>query len=169
MTSVGIIVGRFQVPEVSKEIYELINQCISKHKTCIIVLGEAPIPGSRNNPLSLDSRKAMMWSAFPGTRILSIKDHPSDSKWSEMLDAMISEHVTNVPLIIYGTKDRFIDRYTGRYHTSELPDNSEKKNTLKKELSNSVDFRKGVVQAFEKNVFKGVPHGRHRVVPQLKT
>lgn len=157
MTSVGIIVGRFQVPEISKDVYEFVNQCISKHRTCLIILCEAPIPGSRNNPLSIDARKAMMWSAFPGTRILSLKDHPIDEKWSEKLDEMIREHVANTPLIIYGTKDRFIKRYKGRYHTSEIPDSIDKKWDAKKELVNSTDFRKGVVHAFEKTYPKVYP------------
>ena len=157
MTSVGVIVGRFQVPEISRDVYEVVNHCISKHNTCIIVLCEAPIPGSANNPLSIDSRRAMLWAAFPGTRILSLKDHPLDDKWSEKLDTMIVEHVANMPLIIYGTKERFIKRYNGRFHTSEIPDNSFKKSESKKELVNSTEFRKGVVHAFEQTYPKVYP------------
>lgn len=150
---VGVIVGRFQVPELHEAHIELIQSVIEKHPKVIIFLGLSPCKTTYNNPLDFEARKQMILQKFPDVNVLYIKDEASDTVWSRKLDAQIGDIIgANQTALLYGSRDSFIGYYDGKFPTIELESSRIISGTeLRKEASNKVksspDFRAGVIWA----------------------
>lgn len=152
-TDVGVIVGRFQVPELHEAHVELIDSVVAKHTKVIMFLGLAPVIGTRNNPLDFESRRMMIQERYPNIITLYINDVPSDEVWAEKLDKMISDMVSPTQTVtLYGGRKGFLSRYKGKYKTIELEaksfvSGSEIRNRISKSVKNSAEFRMGVIWA----------------------
>lgn len=152
---VGVIVGRFQVPELHDAHRDLIQTVCDHHDKVIIFLGLSPVLGTRENPLDFESRKKMLLEEFPEVNVLYIKDIGDDATWSRKLDSMIGDLTTPAQsVVLYGGRDSFIDRYSGRHATQELVQDSylNSGTTVRREVARSSakgsdDFRRGVVWA----------------------
>lgn len=150
---VGVIVGRFQVPELHTAHRTLIQAVCDKHDKVVIFLGLSPLMVTRENPLDFESRKQMLLEAFPKITVLYIKDVNSDEAWSDCLDGMIADVTTpSQTVALYGGRDSFLGHYTGRYSALELEQDAFVSGTeIRKAISRSVkassDFRAGVVWA----------------------
>src|ERR1051325_9345005 len=75
LTDVGVLVGRFQVPELHQAHKELIGKIAGWHKKFLIVLGCSPTLVSRHNPLDFQARKLMINSHYPDLPIVPLMDH----------------------------------------------------------------------------------------------
>ncbi len=75
---VGVIVGRFQVPDLHQAHRDLIEKVISQHQKTIIFLGLSPCKSTRNNPLDFEARKNMILDSYPDVIVLYIDDIPCD-------------------------------------------------------------------------------------------
>lgn len=63
----------------------------------------------------------MILKHFPDVTILYIKDVESDEAWSNQLDNNILDIASPTSTItLYGSRDSFINYYTGRFETKEL-------------------------------------------------
>jgi len=150
---VGVIVGRFQVPDLHEAHKELIDGVCSEHQKVIIFLGLSPLLVTRNNPLDFEARKQMLLNVYPKVNVLYIKDDPSDEIWSKKLDSQISDLITpNQTVTLYGGRASFIDRYHGKFHTQELLQSryvsgSEIRKMISKTVKSSSEFRAGVIWA----------------------
>lgn len=117
---VGVIIGRFQVPELHSAHKDLIEHVRSEHGKVIIFLGLAPIQ-NEENPLDFESRKQMILASYPDVNVLYIKDVNSDTVWSKRLDGMVGDLLTpSQTAVLYGGRDSFIDHYSGKHATREL-------------------------------------------------
>jgi bifunctional NMN adenylyltransferase/nudix hydrolase len=152
-TSVGVIIGRFQVPELHEAHTELIQSVCNEHSKVILILGVSPLLGSTNNPLDFESRKQMILEKFPTVTVLYIKDTKYDSIWSQRLDALIEDVITPTQTVtLYGSRDSFISRYSGKFATAELEaknyvSGTEIRKSIKDKVLPSYDFRAGVIWA----------------------
>jgi bifunctional NMN adenylyltransferase/nudix hydrolase len=152
---VGIIIGRFQVPDLHEAHLELIQSVVNRHPKVIMFLGLSPAKTTYNNPLDFEARKQMILDKFPNINILYIKDQKQDDVWSKNLDAQISDLIgPNQTVVLYGGRDSFIPHYTGRFPTLELePKRVASGKEIRKEVGKatkgSVDFRRGVIWAVE--------------------
>lgn len=152
---VGVIVGRFQVPELHQAHRELIEHVTRSHNKTVIFLGLSPLTGTRENPLDFESRKQMILKQFPDVNVLYIKDHPSDDAWARRLDEMVGDVLTPTQTaVLYGGRDSFINHYpTKKFATRELTQDvwvsgSEmRKDIAKRSTKASPDFRAGAVWA----------------------
>lgn len=151
---VGVIVGRFQVPQLHPSHKELIQFVVNKHPKVIILLGVPGTLGTRENPLDFEMRKQMILTDFPNVNVLLANDCVSDEIWSKNLDSTISSVTTpNQKVVLYGGRDSFMGHYKGRFPTVELDSGMVHSGTeIRKEASvkaiNSSDFRSGVVWAY---------------------
>lgn len=153
--TVGVIVGRFQVPELTNGHKEIFDYVLSKgYDENIVILGIAPIKATKTNPLDFDSRKKMIIEAYPNTfTIMYLKDEPSDEEWSKKLDKMILENMTRgKDVIIYGNKESFIDHYVGTLKTEEyiqkiICSEAEERFYTGKKVQNNAEWRAGVMWA----------------------
>lgn len=150
---VGVLVGRFQVPNLHPGHIELIQSVCETHPKVIIFLGLAPTKATRNNPLDFESRKQMILEKFPNVIVLYIKDIKSDEIWSTRLDQQILDVIgPEQTVVLYGSRDSFISHYSGRFKCIELlQERFVSGSDIRKEISRSVmntpEFRAGVIWA----------------------
>ena len=153
-TSIGVIVARFQVAELTEGHKEILNYVLAKkHNQNVIFLGVAPTRATKNNPLDFDSRRRMIEEAFPGQfTILYQKDDPSDQAWSESLDQKIADIAGTRDVILYGSRDSFGDHYFGKYtfeeyHQRIYCSGTEQRLLAGKQVKSSRDWRFGCLYA----------------------
>lgn len=152
-TTVGILVGRFQVPELHEAHQKLIEQVCKNHPKVIIFLGVSPALCTRKNPLDFEARKQMILEKYPDINVLYIKDIVSDDAWSKNLDSQICDLVSpNQIPILYGSRDSFIPHYKGVFETKELESNSyvsgtEARINASARAKSYSEFRSGVIWA----------------------
>ena len=153
LTEVGVIVGRFQCPELHACHIDLIRYVVERHEQTIIFLGLSPIKATWNNPLDFESRKGMVLEKFPEVTVLYIKDQKSDIVWSNTLDEMIGDIIgPHHSATLYGGRDSFIEHYTGKRECLELESNrilsaTEIRGKISKKVMHTSDFRAGVTWA----------------------
>lgn len=150
---VGVIVGRFQVPNLHDGHRQLINFVTERHSKVLIVLGMIEASNSTNNPLDFEARRQMIQEEYPNITVLYVKDVPDDFIWSTNLDGVISDFVSPTQTVmLYGSRDSFIDAYEGRFDTFELMQENHMSGTaIRNHVRNTCrpndDFRAGVIWA----------------------
>lgn len=153
--TVGVIIGRFQVPNLHAGHKELIYSILDRHKKVVVLLGSTPgVLVTRRQPMDFMTRKLMLEEEFHHRLIiLPLQDMPDDQDWSEQVDSKIIETFgDHTSVNLYGSRDSFIPHYKGKFHTIALQDSVELSGTeIRKEVSDEVrqseDFRKGVIYA----------------------
>src|SRR3954467_3740233 len=151
---VGVIIGRFQVPKLHEGHRDVIRHVCEAHNKVLLFLGLSPLLGTRENPLDFEARRQMILEEFPQVNVLYVKDQPSDEWWSEKLDRMIGDLVTPAQtVVLYGGRDSFQARYTGKYPTRELVADSYisgsqiRKAVSTRSVRQNPHFREGVIWA----------------------
>ncbi len=147
---IGVIVGRFQVPELMEGHKHVVDNVVEAHKQVIIVLGVSPTLGTKKNPLGYIPRMQMLQETYPDAIITHIMDINFDEVWSQCLDTLIRSLCPIGSVCLYGSRDSFISQYHGIYPTFEIGINTTKEGTkireeVGKQVVDSVDFRKGVI------------------------
>jgi bifunctional NMN adenylyltransferase/nudix hydrolase len=152
--SYGVVVGRFQVTDLTEGHMELFRQVRRNHKTVIVFVGVAPASLTQNHPLDFPTRKIMIQAKFPEFIVLPLRDTRDDGSWSEQLDYAISGIADFGDVTLYGGRDSFVPHYHGRFKPVELAlsvDASISATDNRKEHSNKVldssDFRAGMIYA----------------------
>ena len=102
-TSVGIIVGRFQIPELTDPMRKLINAVYDAHIHTACFLKTHPVPGHRSNPLSFVNRRQMLQDEYPDMFIAPIMDMAVSEKWQAALIGEIRKHYPLYHVVVYFT------------------------------------------------------------------
>lgn len=151
---VGVVVGRFQTPYLTKGQKELLSFADASCTQLIVVLGVSPLKVSYRHPLNVESRRLMVKEFHPDAIVLWKSDRSDDGVWSEELDAMLAPYVgQNQTVLLFGGRDSFIPRYHGRHVTHQVPEDSshESATDLRRSVGRDVidhaNFRQGVVWA----------------------
>ena len=149
---IGVIVARFQVPELHSAHVKLLDTVTTLHKKVIVFLGIPPTDSlTKTNPLDFASRKAMIQNDYPDVTIIPLRDQRSNEIWSNKLDEKISEPFRGGKALLYGGRESFIPYYTGKHTTIELVgkptelSGTQIRDEASKIIVNSTDWRKGVV------------------------
>ena len=118
MTKVGVIVGRFQVPELHAGHKKLISQCFNENDRTIIVIGVSPIIDKRN-PLTGSEVYSVVqghiydWIYLYGKEypnILFINDNMNDSDWILNLKELIRPYTgLGTEVKYYGSRDSYLN------------------------------------------------------------
>jgi bifunctional NMN adenylyltransferase/nudix hydrolase len=162
---VGVIIGRFQVPDLHEAHKEVIQHVIDKHPRVLIFLGLAAdaCKCTYTNPLDFPTRKAMIESSFPNVEIHYIKDQKEDALWSKELDRQIHQFTgPGQKCVLYGGRDSFIPHYNGKFPTVELvPSRIIAGKEIRKNVGikskNDPKFREGVIWAVENQWPQALP------------
>lgn len=149
-TSYGIIVGRFQVPELHDGHLQLVQAVRNLHDRVIIFLGVSPTLATVRNPLDFITREHMIKATFPETTVVALPDRSTDEVWSQLLDERIREIAQYGDITLYGGRDSFVPHYKGSFKPVQLPLTVESSGeAVRVEVSNrclaSKDFRSGVI------------------------
>jgi bifunctional NMN adenylyltransferase/nudix hydrolase len=145
----GIIVGRFQVVALNKIHQKLLKQVTSKHEQVVVFLCDNPAP-SDAHPIDYVFR-VEMFDALVNDQfeVLDMPDLPDDRIWSQELDRRILELRPAGNVTLYGTREGFTERYSGRYTTEILEADEAEVNALE-DAPQSLDmtsFRAGMLYA----------------------
>ena len=162
MNSTAVIVARFQIPYLHAGHLYLLNEIRSRHNKVIIILGVSAVKGSRRNPLDFYTRERMLKQYAPELIILPLKDQASDEVWSRQLDELLQTTFPLESFILYGSRDSFMNVYTGKFNTEALPEQgnfsaSEVRDACADKVMDSEDFRRGINYAYQNTYTKVFP------------
>lgn len=159
--TVGVIVGRFQVPRLHHGHRALIEFVRYRSAQTLVLLGTPQFPTSRN-PLSYEMRREMVLEAYPDVRIEPLEDHPSDEIWVENLETRIASLFPSSAsdITLYGSRDSFLGMYTGRYPTTHVDEvqctsGTEHRRIVGMHTETSEGIRSGIIRTYE-NLFPTV-------------
>lgn len=153
--TLGVIIARFQVPELSLGHKYLINSALDRYDEVGFLLGVCG--QNRANPLNFTMREQMVreWMVkMPPRFIAPVFDCPGDNKaWSEQVDKLLDIYASVAETIsLVGGRDSFIPSYMGKhgaYYIEQLPFavaslcGTEIREQVG--IANSADFRRGVI------------------------
>ena len=154
--SYGVIVGRFQVPDLHDGHMELFRQVAARHDGVIVFLGSHPAGLTKDHPLTFEVRKRMIEVKFPNFIVREIRDTRNDETWSKNLDTAISTAIDGpAEFTLYGGRDSFVPHYVGKYKPVELTLSVESHKVSGTQLREhfavntieSSDFRAGMIYA----------------------
>lgn len=155
--SIGVVVGRFQVPSLHKGHLGLLDHVCKLHQDILIILGSTPAKGTTRDPMDFDTRKSLFDNYISSKvytngwmKIANVYDHGSDKTWSESLDKVIKDSFPGRKVVLYGGRDSFIPHYHGIHPTSVVPDvdagaGKTIREAVAKQTIASEDFRRGII------------------------
>ncbi len=122
MKTVGVIVGRFQVPNLHVGHLHLLNWARKENDHLVILIGSKESQPSIKNPLSYSVREKMIRQAFPDALVYELRDNPSDEVWSKNLDGIVRNSFPFQEVRLYGSRDSFASHYHGSFPCILIPE-----------------------------------------------
>lgn len=153
LTSIGVVVGRFQAPALHEGHKYLIDLVSSMHEQVLIVLGSRRGFATKSDPLDYASRKVMIFREFPAARIAELLDEKMDEMWSKSLDMLIRREFPDQEAVLYGSRGSFIPHYSGRFacatveSKNEALSSTEVREEIYADPPSTEDFRAGMIYA----------------------
>lgn len=149
-TGVGVVIGRFQTPKLTKAHKFLIYKLFHKHDQVVIFIRISSTNLSKRNPMDFSTIKKMLVKNFPEAIILPLIEQHQDNNWIKTLDSILSWIFPYQNPILYGERDSFISCYTGKFETVEIKSYDPYSATEEREFASKVplgtqDFRSGVI------------------------
>jgi len=121
--SLGVVIGRFQVPELHQGHRALIDYAASRHERILILVGFNNVRPTPENPYSFDIRQKMLATEYPNALIVALPDSPiGHQHWSATVDERIRIAACGTAAVLYGGRQSFIPKYSGVYGTVEIPE-----------------------------------------------
>jgi len=154
-TSLGVVVGRFQVNELTMGHRQLISYVQDRYLNVVVVIGDRNSPPTERNPLPYFARYTMIRKEFPNVIIVPLMDCESNEVWSRNLDTLIQPYITSDGAILFHGRDGMTG-YTGKHQMTCLDFNINEMSATKRRASiqkmpkfESVDFRAGIIYAHQ--------------------
>lgn len=161
--SVGVIVGRFQVPYLTKGHKWLIETAINKFDQVIILVGDTKtlLSGWKRmdslDPFPFEFRKKTILKEYPGVLIQKFEDVGNVILWNQKLDNYL-ESLDMGDYYMVGSRNSFLDNYNGKYkkYLLESPEQEISGTNLRNQVYEeaerpgfmpSEDFMKGIIWA----------------------
>ena len=158
----GVVVGRFQVPELSDGHKKLIDHVRTQHGQILIAVGCITAKErTKRDPLDYAVREAMIKDYAPDAIVIPVTDCPgNDELWSQNLDAFLRTICPMGEITLYGGRDSFIPHYKGRYPTYKIelefsPSGTDIRAFTGNRIRVSGDFRAGMIYSMT-NMFQRV-------------
>jgi bifunctional NMN adenylyltransferase/nudix hydrolase len=159
----GVVLGRFQLPDLHDGHKYLLNWGLDKYDVVIVALGTSSVLDSIRNPLDFETRCSMIdsyYKSFGATRYMGcvkVMDQKLDDVWSIKLDEAIKKHFGPMfkafnQIDLIGGKDNSLSYYSGSFSKVEIPvhvdhahiNATDIRNNIKEHID-STDFRKGII------------------------
>jgi len=150
--TLGVVIGRFQVPDLHEGHRHLIDTAFRRSDAVLILIGSRKGFPTDRNPLPYRVREAMLRDAYPDAVILELPDHPSNGSWSETVDRIVAETAPGAEAMLYGSRDSFVGSYSGTHPIIVIPELGHHSGTglrdeAGKTIRTSTDFRAGLIHA----------------------
>lgn len=156
----GIVIGRFQVPELHVGHRALLRHVMAKCDKMVVFIGVAPFILTKRNPLTLDMvkysvKEFLRTERYKNALVVPLPDQRTDETWSNRLDVVVETLTHGSDFRFYSDRDGFTSHYCGKHKDKiEVVDLKIKASgtQLRKALVASPhipEFREGVVWAIE--------------------
>jgi len=154
LPSVGVIVARFQAPQLTNGHEDFITHVMKHNDYTIVFLGTCPV--DERNPLPFAFRRASVESFMRGLIILPFEDMPNeDEKWTRKLEQTVGNifPFDKYNITFYGGRDStFLKAYKefGKFRREEVAGGIEVsatkvRQTILKDPSYTLEFRAGTI------------------------
>lgn len=163
--TLGVVIARFQAPSLTPAHRYMLEQVATRVGRVLVLLGVAPIPFTKRNPLeySLRARMVMDWweKQFPDReldlQVAPLLDRPTDSEWVAAIDQTISAMNINGPAMIFCGPDGagpFYAAAGGRWPVEVLDAAGGHASKVREEMGPQYTegFRAGIVYAVERRL-----------------
>jgi bifunctional NMN adenylyltransferase/nudix hydrolase len=160
--TLGVVVGRFQLPVPHAGQQYLINHALARHERTLVLCGHnerwPQVPDLLREPFPIEIQKQIVSSVFGDVLVEGIPDSPiSTAHWSTVLDETVARFAAGGSAVLYGSRDSFITKYHGCFETCEVPPLGDLSATaIRNELSSQVPddpmFRLGWLAAMYRQV-----------------
>lgn len=150
--TLGIVIGRFQVPDLHAGHRHLIDTARRQTDDLLILIGTSEALPTIRNPLPFAVREAMVRQLYPDATVLPLPDQATDAIWSAHIDQVIEERFPEHTATLYGSRDSCIPHYLGRHAAvvippAPAPSGTEVRKANGKHLPVSREFRAGMIHA----------------------
>lgn len=145
----AILVGRFQVFEINALHEKMIKSLLKKYSRLVVFITSNPAP-SDINPLEWELRRSMFEEHFGDILELGeMPDLPDDRIWSQELDRRIMQLKPEGEVVIFGSLENMVKRYSGKYTAKKMEVNLDKLfETIEvNDIISPRDFRAGIFYA----------------------
>ena len=151
-STLGVIIGRFQTPDLHEGHRHLIDTAVSRSDAVLILIGVSSGFPSARDPLPYRVREAMLREYCPDAVIRPLADHPSNESWSASVDRIIAKTAPDADAFLYGSRDSFVGSYSGGHLVIVVPGLGHHSATaLRDGIGTNVlpgrDFRAGLISA----------------------
>lgn len=117
---VGVVVGRFQVAELTAGHISLLNKANDHGKMCVVI-GVTSQAVTQDDPLDYPSREQMIREIYPEAQVLPIHDQPLNALWVQNLnDAVGSIYQFSELTFYHGRDSGFAKVYKGKHKVQEV-------------------------------------------------
>lgn len=158
----GVIIARFQTPQLTTAHRYLIEQVSTRVERILVLLGVAPVPFMKKNPLEYAIRSRMVMDycmeRHPDKEVLTLPlfDCPGDEEWVRRVDDLIAATNINGRAVIYCGPDGAGPTYmaAGGAHPIEILDSMGGHASKVREAigpTYTEDFRAGICYAVERS------------------
>lgn len=152
---IGVVLGRFQVHELTDGHLYLINQALAQHRRVLVLIGSPQEYSTKSNPLDYPTRERMIRSRFPDVVVQAMPDFPgNDKRWSHHIDVTIKSIFPDVQkATLFAGRDSFAPHYVGAWTVEtcdsgiEYISGTAKRESIGKVVIDSPDFRRGIIYA----------------------
>lgn len=160
----GVVVARFQAPILTSAHRYLLEQVATRCGRVLVLLGTAPVPLTKRNPLDVSLRMRMVhdwWATqYPtGPELLAVPlyDRPTDEEWVSQVDQAIGAVAVGSPVTLFCGPDGAGPFYTkagGRHPVEVLDSAGGHASRVREELipRHTEDFRAGMIYALERKM-----------------
>jgi bifunctional NMN adenylyltransferase/nudix hydrolase len=167
--NVGVVVGRFQVPELHDGHRQLLAYVSKQSDLLVVLVGVSPIDGyAPEHPLTFAQRAQMLGECcYEGMLVLPVMDVPTNQAWSEALDTMLRNMFPTDDITLYGGRDSFIPKYSGKLPTVihlPSPEVDASGSTVRAafKIENQRAFMRGQIYALNSQYPEGLSDRGHR-------
>lgn len=158
-TKVGIVIGRFQVSDLTPAHRELLSRVKDENDCVVVLLGVSPNDGrSAENPLTFNQRLTLFRAH--NLTILPLQDRPENAEWSANVDRLLDFTFPSdrYDVTLYGGRLSFRDAYTGAYPVKPI----ECKNT-----SSGTEARQGIAESQAEGFLQGQIYAMQTQFPRV--
>lgn len=155
---IGVVVGRFQVPDLHAGHRHVIDTAIAESDHIKLFIGVAKDSKQDvRNPLDYLSRAKMIKELYGSNAryvyIFPIMDEDTDKEWNNSLNGLLSHISKNNEITLYGSRDSFLKTYDGKFPVKYVePIESESGTEVRTRTQPSYDrsYRLGVIDTINK-------------------
>lgn len=119
---IGVIIGRFQTPQLHAGHLNLIGSALHECDKVVILFGcTKDFIKDDRNPYHYTKRQEIIQRIFPQVTYNIIEDCSSNKEWSEKVDNLLETFIEE-DIVLYHSRDSFKESYIGKFSLKEIPE-----------------------------------------------